>query len=294
MSTSTTSYTPTVLVTGCTPGGIGFELAKEYRAQGLRVIASARNINVLRDIEQQLKGIDTVQLDVTDLASIKRAKKRVAEMTAGRLDILVNNAGKSYLMPATDIMPEGLRSLFETNVFGVMFMCQQFAELLIAAQGKIVNIGSVAGILPIPYGSVYNASKAALHSYGETLRVEMKPFNVQVITIITGGVKSNLSNHVEGLRSDSLYYHMNDLFMSQCKGREQQGAQPTEEYAKVVVRQTLKPRPSLWIWSGTFSFWTWVIQRIVPRGAIDKILAHQFGMDYDIFATRIAQGSKNT
>jgi 1-acylglycerone phosphate reductase len=70
---------------------------------------------------------------------------------------------------------------------------QVFAPLLIQAKGTIVMVGSLAGVIPYVFGSVYNASKAALHAYANTLRVEMKPLGVSVITIVTGGVKSRIS-----------------------------------------------------------------------------------------------------
>jgi len=253
-----------VFITGCTPGGIGYALAKEYHAQGLRVIASARRVEVLEDLVAL--GIDTVQLDVTDLASIKSARDKVDQLTQGKLDILVNNAGKSYTIPATDVTQEGIRSLFETNVFSVMLMCQEFVHLLIAARGKILNIGSIAAILPVAFGSVYNASKAALHAYGDTLRVELKPFGVQVITIVTGGVKSNISTHNSDILSKSLYYPMNDEFVAKRMGMSQKGATPTDEFARGVVHQTLKARPRPWVWGGRFSFMTWIINIVVPHG----------------------------
>ena len=70
-----------------------------------------------------------------------------------------------------------VRQLFEVNLFAVMVMVQKFIKLLIASpNGKIVNIGSIAGVMPYPFGSAYNASKAALHSFGDNLRVELKAF----------------------------------------------------------------------------------------------------------------------
>lgn len=69
-----------------------------------------------------------------------------------------------------------VKALFDTNIFGVMRTVRDFAPLLIAARGKIVNVGSVVGVLPYAFGSAYNATKAALHQYGDTLRVEMAPF----------------------------------------------------------------------------------------------------------------------
>lgn len=77
---------------------------------------------------------------------------------------------------ASDLELSDARDIFETNLFGTMAMNKEFIPLLIAAQGRIVHVGSIAGILPVPFQSAYNASKAALHSYSDTLRVELAPF----------------------------------------------------------------------------------------------------------------------
>jgi len=180
----------------------------------------------------------------------------------------VNNAGKSYTVPATDVTLDGIRSLFETNVFSVMVMCKEFAPLLISAQGKIINIGSVAAITPLPFGSIYNASKAAIHSYSDTLRIELEPFGVQVITVVTGGVKSNIATHSKDIRSDSLYHIISDEFDAKRKGMSQKSAMPTAEYARHVVTQSLKERPSPWIWAGAYSFLVWLI---VSTQLLDEI-----------------------
>lgn len=72
---------------------------------------------------------------------------------------------------------DDVRAVFEVNVFAPISMVQQFAELLIASgDGRIVDIGSVVGIIPLPFGSAYNASKAALHAFNNTIRVELAPF----------------------------------------------------------------------------------------------------------------------
>ena len=81
------------------------------------------------------------------------------------------------MAPATDLEIDTIvKEMFEVNVYGAMRMVQEFVHLLIATEGTIVNIGSVAAYVPYVYGSAYNATKGALHSYGDTLRVEMKPF----------------------------------------------------------------------------------------------------------------------
>jgi len=273
-----------VFITGCSPGGIGNALARHYHAAGLRVIASARRLEVLEDL--RALGIETIQLDVTDLDGIKNVRDHVSRLTEGKLDILVNNAGRPYTTPSTDVTLEGITSVFTTNVFSVMLMCQEFVPLLIASKGKIVNIGSVAGVMPLPFGSVYNASKAAVHQYGDTLRIELKPFGVQVITIVTGGVKSNIATHSTDIAPESLYYLMNDEFVAKRKGMSQKNPMLTDDYAQYVVRQTLKPRPRPWIWSGSSAFLVWFATSFSPQGWLDGPLMRRFGLD--TFARRLA------
>jgi len=131
-----------VLITGCTPGGIGHALAREFKSKGLRVFATARKAESISDLANQ--GIETLALEVTDSDSIEALKQEVKSRTGGTLDVLVNNAGRNYTVPALDVELDEIRATFEANVFGVMSMCAAFAPLLIKAKGIIVQIGSLA------------------------------------------------------------------------------------------------------------------------------------------------------
>ncbi|KAF7369808.1 Arabinanase/levansucrase/invertase superfamily protein [Mycena venus] len=271
MTTSASGHVrKTVLITG--PGGIGYELAKEYHAQGLRVFATARRSEALLDLASLgLPHLETLELDVTKIESIQTVRDRIASLTAGTLDLLVNNA------------VDEVKAMFEVNVFGVIRMVQEFAPLLIASgDGRIVNIGSISGVMPYPFGSSYNASKAALHSYGNTLRLELAPFNVQVITIITGGVKSNISRNRRLIQPSSIYAPIADIFAKQRAARSQGmsriGAMATEVYAKQVVAQTLKHHVKAWFWTGNFSFSCWFVDTFFGRRGFDWILSSMFGL----------------
>jgi len=277
-----------VLITGCSPGGIGHALAREYHSQGLRVIASARRVEVLADLKAL--GMDTIFLDVTDTAAITAAKEQVHSLTGGKLDILVNNAGIYRTIPAIDLKLEDIRSIFMTNLFSVMLLCKEFAPQLIAAQGKIVNIGSIAAMVPVAFSSAYNASKAALLSYGDTLRVEMAPFGVQVITVVTGGVVSNiiLSEQHFDINPESLYYPMRDLYISGSSSAGQAAITPTDDYARYVVSQTMQARPRLWLWRGSYAFIAWVWS-FMPTGYTDGVISRHYGLD--IFRKRLAAAS---
>ena len=163
-------------------------------------------------------------------------------------------------MPAIDVNIEDAKQIFNVNVFAVMRMCQVFAPLLIQAQGTIVMIGSLAGVIPYVFGSVYNASKAALHAFSNTLRVELNPFGVKVITIVTGGVKSRIASHTTRiLPPNSVYAPIEENYNRRQK-HSQEGAMSNEAYAESVVSQVLPgagPWPWRWLLSDARKRWIW-------------------------------------
>jgi len=143
-------------------------LALNFHSRGFRVFATARNPDSISSLAAL--GITTLALEVHKVESVKALRDQVSSLTGGRLDYLVNNAGTNYTVPALDIDNEEVHDLFEANVFGVMRMCQTFIPLLIEAKGTIVQIGSLTGHMPYIFSSGYNASKAALHAYTNTMR----------------------------------------------------------------------------------------------------------------------------
>jgi 1-acylglycerone phosphate reductase len=105
-------------------------------------------------------------------------------------------AGYTTTLLDTDI--DTAKKMFGVNVFGPLELIQACAPMLIAAKGQILNIGSVAGILQIPYQGMYNASKATMHVMTENLRLELAPFGVRVLLVLTGGIRTNFFNNVDG------------------------------------------------------------------------------------------------
>ncbi|KAJ9649448.1 NADPH-dependent 1-acyl dihydroxyacetone phosphate reductase [Coniosporium apollinis] len=262
-----------VLVTGCSPGGIGHSIAKEFHNHGLHVFATARSTSTISDLEAL--GITTLALEVDKPDSIKNAKAQIIELTRGKLDFLVNNAGRNYTVPALDVDFDEVRQTFEVNVFAVMRMCQEFAPLLIEAKGCIVQIGSLAGVMPYVFGSVYNASKAALHAYSNTLRVELAPFGVKVVTIVTGGVQSNIARTERELPEGSLYIPLNAEYQRRLK-HSQEGAMPNEAYARSVVSKVLRKSPPKWVWEGNKSWLIWFVDSFLPKGVMDLVFWRMF------------------
>lgn len=189
-----------VLITGCSAGGIGDALAQTFHRRGLRVFATARNLSKIEHLTKL--GIEVFKLDVVDSASVKDVAQKVSNATGGTLDILVNNAGtgrkglcewhllsvkqlrltllKGYGMTVLDSDMDLARKLFELNVLAIISTTQAFSPLLIKSQGLVVNTGSIVGITPVPFQGLYNASKAGVHMLSDTMRLELKPFGVRV------------------------------------------------------------------------------------------------------------------
>jgi 1-acylglycerone phosphate reductase len=237
-----------VLITGCS-SGIGHALAREFKSQGLRVFATARKTESIADLAAL--GIETLPLEATSSESIEALKAEIVSRTGGKLDFLVNNAGRNYTVPALEVEMHEIEATFAVNVFAVMRMTQAFAPLLIEAQGTIAMIGSLAGEMPYVFGSVYCASKAALHGYTDTLRLELKPFKVRVVNVVTGGVKSQIARTVRTLRSDSIYLPVEKDYERRLTHSQSLGMD-TDKYAKSVVSQLTGWRQKQTIWEGEF------------------------------------------
>lgn len=236
------------LVTGCGAGGIGEALCKELVSQGVHAIATVLPWEEKEHLAST--GISCFELDVTIEDSIRALKEKVVNLTNGRLDVLVNNAGICYTMTAIDTDVSAVQKMFDVNVFGPMRMVHHFHDMLIESCGTIVNIGSVGGVVPYVYGSSYNASKAALVHYGNTLRLEMAPLGVKVVNIISGEIGTNIlkSDVNRELPKGSYYFPLATEFKSHVQRTPKTTSRSV--YAKSVVAQILGSRPPAWYWTG--------------------------------------------
>lgn len=263
----------TVVITGCSPGGIGHALALAFYASGLHVCATARNEKALEDL--RAIGIEALSLELTSPKGIAEVKKHVSERTGGSLDYLVNNAGRNYTVPALDVDFVEVQNVFDTNIISVMRRCQAFSPLLMQVKGTIINIGSVAAEIPYVYGSVYNATKAALHAYSDTLRVELAPFDVRVMVVVTGGVKSNIVRTKRELPVGSRYLPLKAGYEARQLHPQMQ-AMDTAAYATSVVKAALKTRPARSLWEGNQAWKIWMILTFLPRVFWDYYFARVF------------------
>ncbi|KAK7038218.1 short chain dehydrogenase reductase [Favolaschia claudopus] len=277
----------TVLITGCSAGGIGFALATEFHVQGCRVFATARRLESMEALAAL--GIETLALDVTDIDAIKATKKEISSRTGGKLDILVNNAGQTISGAASDLEMSEVRGQFELNVVAPMCMVQEFLPLLISS-GKacIANVGSVAAVIPTPFLSSYNASKAALRAYGNTLRLEVAPFNIRVVDLMTGTIESNVMKPYS-IPEGSLYKSLEPQYHAALQVRDR--AIPAEVYAQTVVAELLKPKPRYTLWAGAAASATWFMSNYMPSWLMDMALINLFGLSKFAEEVRKARAS---
>ncbi|WP_026556733.1 oxidoreductase [Arthrobacter sp. 35W] len=186
---------PVAFVTGASTG-IGFEAAKQLRAKGFTVYAGARRVEMMEPLKAF--GINVLSLDVTDGASMSAAVGEVLK-AHGRIDVLVNNAGYGSFGSLEDVeLAEGRRQ-FDVNVFGLARMTQLVVPGMRAAgRGRIINVSSIGGKFYEPLGSWYHATKFAVEGMSDSLRLELKPFGIDVSIIEPGGTDTEWGGIASG------------------------------------------------------------------------------------------------
>jgi len=268
---------PVVLISGCSTG-IGRALAVEFAARNWRVFATARRPEVINDLKAP--NVDVSVLDVTDETSIKACVDSVIAK-AGRIDMLVNNAGLLLIGPLVELETSELRRQFETNVIGLNALTRAAVPHMIKRKsGKIVNISSVSGVLPTPFAGAYCSTKAALTALSDSLRMELAPLGIKVITVQPGGIKSNLSINAdkELERFKKTPYGPIQNFIVARANASQENATPAETFAKELVDKLVLGKTPKFIRLGKDSTLLPLIARF-PRAFTDALLSKKFGLD---------------
>lgn len=186
----------TIFITGAS-SGIGRETAKFFAAQGWRVIATMRNLKKAGDLAE-LPNVIIEPLDVTNPAQIRETCRKV--LAAHDVDVLLNNAGYGIMAPLERIPEAEIRKLFETDVFGTMFVTQEFIPHFKARRGGVImTTTSLAAIIGLLRDGAYGAAKRAQQGMVESLYYELKPFGVAVKAMIPGGTNTNFQTPLNDL-----------------------------------------------------------------------------------------------
>lgn len=266
-----------VLISGCSTG-IGRSLALEFMARGCRVFATARHLDAIADLKT--RKIEIAPLDVTDEASIQNCVQSVMD-DAGQIDILVNNAGLLLIGPLVELTPNELRCQFDTNVIGLMALTHAVAPHMIQRKtGLIVNISSVTSVTATPFAGAYSATKAAVSSLSDTLRMELAPFGIRVVTVQPGAIRSSLSKNADNELTrfkETPYGPLYEYIVARAN-TSQQHPLSAETFATRLIDRLSKNKPPALIRMGPESIRLPLLSRL-PRAVRDAILSKRFGLD---------------
>ena len=195
-----------VLVTGAS-SGIGFDAAQALAARGHKVYAAARRVEKMEPLKA--KGIEVLRMDVTDEASMAEGVESILK-NEGRIDVLVNNAGYGFFGAIETVPMEEARRQLEVNVFGLARLCQLVLPTMRKQGcGRIVNTSSIAGRSVFYFGGWYHVSKYSVEALSDAMRMELKPFGIDVVMIEPGAIKTDwgiiAARHLAESTKDTAY-----------------------------------------------------------------------------------------
>ncbi len=267
-----------VLITGCS-SGIGLCLAEALSARGYRVFATARKPDDVQKLAAQ--GLESLQLDLDDSASIQNAVSEILQRTGGRLDALINNGAYGQPGAVEDLRREVMRAQFETNLFGLLELTNLIIPVLRKqGQGRIINIGSLLGFVALPYRGAYNASKYALEGLMDTLRMEIASTGISVTLIECGPIKSRFRANAHAMYKKNIaaeHSAHREIYAALERRLTQPGPAapftlPPGAVLKKVLRALESPRPKARYYVTVPSYLFAVLKRLLPTRALDWVL----------------------
>ncbi len=272
----------TVLITGCS-SGIGRATASLLAERGYHVLAGVRDPEHVAGLARpDLSQLDPFVLDVTKEDHIAQAVERVRQTSPQGLYGLVNNAGLG--MPAAvELSPlDEVRQLFEVNTFAPLRMIQSFLPLLRIGSGRVINMSSMNGTMALPMVGAYSASKFALEALSDSLRVELRPWQIPVSIIRPGQVRTSifekarasLDSRAVNIPADLLDgYKVMYARAGKFNDRGARSATSPEKVASVVLRALQAKWPRTHYHIGIDAHGMKLAQLLVPQRLIDRILA---------------------
>jgi NAD(P)-dependent dehydrogenase (short-subunit alcohol dehydrogenase family) len=287
MSTNGHGSGQIVVITGASTG-IGRACALRLDAMGFRVYAGVRKPADGESLAQGRPRITPVLLDVTDSATIASAKETVASEAGERgLAGLVNNAGIGVGGPLEFVPLDEMRRQFEVNVFGQLAVTQAFLPMLRQAKGRIVNIGSIGGRLASPFIAPYSASKFAMEALTDALRIELRPWGIDVMIVEPGSIATSIWDKAKTSTADlerdmtdearALYGNAIDAVRTFVEDAEKR-AIPADAVAKFVAHALTSKRPKTRYLVGRDARLQAALATVAPDRVIDSLIARRLNI----------------
>jgi len=234
-----------ILITGC-KGGIGLDAAKRLAARGHTIYATVHSEGSVGSVKTAFgagaANVTVEKLDVTDAADREKASK-------WDIDVLINNAAIGDSGPLAEIDLDRIRRVLDVNIFGALELTRKFIPRMAERKsGRIIFIGSMAGLMPTPFLAPYGMSKFALESIAFSLRTEMKPFGVKVVMVNPGGYhtdfnQKNIGKKYEWIDSSLLYRGHMDVIKKAEDMIVRSELKDTSSIARQIVKAVEDKRP---------------------------------------------------
>jgi len=250
-----------VIITGISKG-IGRAMAEEYRDRGYNVIGTCRNPDQLTD---KLEGVTYAALEMNDRESIDRFAGQYSDA-----DILINNAGQSQISPSEIIPASEIDRYFDLNIINLIYLTNKYIPgMRERRKGTIVNISSMQGRMPLPFCSIYSATKHALEGYSKSLHHELLNFGVRVIVISPGFIKTTIKqkSYIEG----SSPYHEDYMKVKSYRDGNISRGVSAQSLAEEIVRITGLKNPSMSYVLGGKSPFLYFLVKILPERLLKKV-----------------------
>ena len=279
----------TVLITGATDG-LGRAAALLLAEKGYRVFAAGRSAEKRAELDRlaatRKLPLESVELDVCDDNSVSRAVRQVLQK-AGSIDVLINNAGVGLMAVAEGLKLDDLRRLYETNIFGLLRVTQAvLPHMRERKSGRILMLSSVAGILTPPTYGAYSSSKHAVEALSNALRLELYPFNVEVILIEPGYIMTNFQqtakeqaqSYIDGSAAGPYAKIYAGAIAGVTNSRRESKTTP-EDCARVILHAIESGHPKARYTVTPLAKWAALGRRILPDTLLDSFLRRKFGID---------------
>lgn len=258
----------TVLISGAS-SGIGKEIANTMYQDGYTVIGLSRK-------KPQDISYNYYECDLSSKESIISTTTQIKK-DYPKIDILINCAGVGTGGAIEEVSYEDLKWVYEVNLFGTIELIKGVLPTLRNNKAKIINIGSVAGAITIPYQTSYSMSKSSLNILTEGLRIELKKFDIDVCNVMPGDTKTDFSNNRKTiLKKDSPYYEDVKRSIAKMEKDEQNGVPPSK-VVKVVYKAIKRKRmPSQMVVGFDYKVLVF-LSRILPKRLVEVIIKKMYG-----------------
>ncbi|MFF2571047.1 oxidoreductase [Streptomyces sp. NPDC058084] len=272
--------TKTALVTGAS-SGIGEATALKLIGLGYTVYGAARRTDRLRKLAE--RGVRPLAMDVTDDASMRSGVDRIVSET-GRIDVLVNNAGYGSYGALEDVSQDEARRQFDVNVFGAVRLTQLVLPHMRARRsGTVVNITSMGGKIYTPLGGWYHGTKFALEALSDCLRIEAKPFGIDVVVIEPGGIRTEWSgiaaDHLEKSSASGAYSGQAEAVAASLRSETMvKRMSPPTVIADAIGKAVTARRPKTRYAVGFGARPLIGLRRFLPDRAFDALMARSMGL----------------